>query len=32
LILPVFTMCPKCGWFQEMEPEKEFTEPVKSRG
>jgi hypothetical protein len=30
LILPVFTMCPNCGWFQEMKPEREFTEPLES--
>jgi hypothetical protein len=28
LILPVFSMCPKCGWFQGMEPEKERIEPA----
>jgi hypothetical protein len=32
LILPVFTMCPKCGWFQEMNPEKEFGDLPKSGG
>jgi hypothetical protein len=30
LILPVLTMCPKCGWFQEMNPERDFTELSRS--
>jgi hypothetical protein len=30
LILPVLTMCPKCGWFQEMNPEEDFTESARS--
>jgi hypothetical protein len=30
LILPVLTMCPKCGWFQEMYPEEPFTEFARS--
>jgi hypothetical protein len=29
LVLPVFNMCPKCGWFQEMMPEKEFTDLLR---
>jgi hypothetical protein len=28
LILPVFTMCPTCGWFQNMEPEGDSAEPT----